>query len=137
MKRFHHVTLPVLLVLAGCNRDAQPPRTSAPAQHQSPAGEAGTLGEARKGFQTKLLRRESAKEPVPPPPPKVFRMVRYDAPAGQLAAYLSPDPKDGKKHPAIIWITGGDCNTIGDVWTPARPSDDQTAAAFRKAGIGM
>src|SRR5436305_720847 len=56
---------------------------------------------------------------------------------GPTAAYLSPDPRDGKKHPAIIWITGGDCNSIGDVWTPEPRDNDQTAAAYRKAGILM
>lgn len=137
MKRFHHLTLPALLVLAGCNQEGQSPRTAPPAQPQTAARQAATLAEARQGFQTKLLRRESAKEPVPQPPPKVFRIVRYDTPAGQLAAYLSPDPKDGKKHPAIIWITGGDCNTIGDVWTAMPANNDQTAAAYRKAGIVM
>ena len=137
MKRFKHFTLLVLLVLAGCNQEGQPPRTSPPAPQPSAGSGAATLAEARKGFETKLLRRESAKEPVPQPPSKVFRIVRYDAPAGQLAAYLSPDPKDGKKHPAIIWITGGDCNTIGDVWSAAPADNDQTAAAFRKAGIVM
>src|SRR2546430_17631493 len=54
-----------------------------------------------------------------------------------MAAYLSPDPRDGKKHPAIIWITGGDCNSIGDVWSPAPRANDQTASAFWKAGIIM
>jgi dipeptidyl aminopeptidase/acylaminoacyl peptidase len=137
MTRFNHFTLPVLLVLTGGNQDGQPSRTSPAAQQQNPASAAATLAEARNGFQTKLLRRESAKEPVSQPPPKVFRTVRYDAPAGQLAAYLSPDPKDGKKHPAIIWITGGDCNTIGDVWSAAPADNDQTAAAFRQAGIVM
>jgi dipeptidyl aminopeptidase/acylaminoacyl peptidase len=67
----------------------------------------------------------------------VFRTVSYDAPNGKHAAYLTPDPKDGKKHPAVIWITGGDCNSIGDVWSPAPPSNDQTAADYRKAGIVM
>ena len=54
-----------------------------------------------------------------------------------MAAYLSPDPGDSKKHPAIIWITGGDCNSIGDVWSPAPRENDQTASAYRKAGIVM
>ena len=57
---------------------------------------------------------------------------------GLLAAYLTPDPGDGRKHPAIIWITGGDCNTIDrGVWAQADPSNDQTAGAFREAGIVM
>jgi dipeptidyl aminopeptidase/acylaminoacyl peptidase len=67
----------------------------------------------------------------------VFRLVRYDAPAGKLAAYLTPDPGDGRKHPAIVWITGGDCNSIGEVWKDAPRENDQTAAAYRKAGIVM
>src|SRR6185369_14722681 len=55
---------------------------------------------------------------------------------GWLPAYLTADPRDGRKHPAIVWITGGDCNTIDDgIFKPAPASDDQTAGAFRRAGI--
>jgi acetyl esterase/lipase len=62
----------------------------------------------------------------------------FDAPSGQLAAFLSPDPNDGKKHPAIIWITGGDCNTLDDgFWKKGSPNGDQTASGFREAGIPM
>jgi dipeptidyl aminopeptidase/acylaminoacyl peptidase len=61
--------------------------------------------------------------------------VQYDSPVGKLNAYLSSLPRDGKKHPAIIWITGGDCNSIGDVWSRAAKSNDQTASAYRLAGI--
>jgi len=99
----------------------------------------GSLAEARKGFQTKLIRKESAGVPVPQPPPDLFRVIRYDSPAGNLASLLSPDPKDGKKHPAIIWITGGDCNTIDDsIWNMRPANVDQTfqaANTFRNAGI--
>jgi hypothetical protein len=128
MKQLIHFPLLALLALVGCNRQEGQPKNQ--------GGQASSLTEARKGFQTKIVRRQSKKEPVPDPPANVFRTVRYDAPAGKLAAYLSPDPK-GKKHPAIIWITGGDCNTIGDVWSHAPADNDQTAAAFRKAGIVM
>jgi dipeptidyl aminopeptidase/acylaminoacyl peptidase len=96
-----------------------------------------TLTEARKGFQTKLARRESAHEPVATPPEGVFQVVRYTSSAGELPAYLTPDPGDGARHPAIVWITGGDCNTIGDVWSKADPRNDQTASAYREAGIVM
>ena len=99
------------------------------------AKKAPTLAEARRGFKTKLAPREMPAEPLPEPPAKVFRLVRYDAPAGKLAAYISPDPKNGKKNPAIVWITGGDCNSIGELWNPRPKDNDQTAAAFRKAGI--
>jgi dipeptidyl aminopeptidase/acylaminoacyl peptidase len=138
MKQLLHFALLAHLALAGCNRrDAPAPRTPSPSQPSNPGHEAGSLTEARKGFQTRLVRRESAGEPVPNPPPKVFRTVRYDAPAGKLAAYLSPDPNDGKKRPAILWIHGGDSNIIGDVCKNAPASNDQTAGAFRKAGIVM
>lgn len=98
---------------------------------------AATLPEARKGFQTKLARQERADEPVEQPPPELFGVVKYKSPAGDMAAYLTPDPKDGKKHPAIVWITGGDCNTIGDVWSDGPATNDQTASAYRKAGLVM
>lgn len=96
-----------------------------------------SLLEARRGFKTNLRLRRGAKESPEQAPAKIFQTITYPAPPGNLAAYLSPDPRDGKKHPAIIWITGGDCNSIGDVWSPAPRANDQTAAAFRKAGIIM
>ncbi|MFO0936942.1 MAG: prolyl oligopeptidase family serine peptidase [Gemmataceae bacterium] len=71
------------------------------------------------------------------PPVGLFRPVDYKSPIGELGAYLTLTIKDGKKHPAIIWIHGGDCNSIGDVWTPASASNDQTAAQYRKAGLVM
>jgi dipeptidyl aminopeptidase/acylaminoacyl peptidase len=96
------------------------------------------LTETRRGFQTTLAPRPSDKQPVPDPPPGLFRTVRYESPAGKLAAYLTPDPKDGKKHPSIIWITGGDCNSIDQgCWKEGPPNNDQSASAFRKAGIVM
>jgi len=119
-------SLPVaLLVVASCT----PNRTV--------SAEANSLLEARRGFKTTLVPQKSAKESPEQAPPKIFRTITYPAPAGNLAAYLSPDPRDGKKHPEIIWISGGDCNSIGDVWSPALRANDQTAAAFRKAGIIM
>jgi len=55
-----------------------------------------------------------------------------------MAAYVSPSPKDGKKHPAILWLIGGFSNGIGDTpWADAPPDNDQSASAYRKAGIIM
>jgi prepilin-type processing-associated H-X9-DG protein len=96
-----------------------------------------TLAEARKGFRTTLTQRRRADEPIDQPPASVFRVVSYKSEPGDFAAYLTPDPGDGQKHPAIIWIRGGDCNSIGDVWTAMPASNDQTAAAYRQAGIVM
>jgi alpha/beta superfamily hydrolase len=136
----------LLLALAGCDGDkpsarkasgptsANPPRRSAPAPRPP---EPATLAEARQGFRTTLLRQESAKEPVPTPPAASgLQVVRYDSPAGSLAAYLSKVPADGKKHPAIVWVFGGFDNGIGDTaWERATPDNDQSAAAFRQAGV--
>jgi dipeptidyl aminopeptidase/acylaminoacyl peptidase len=96
------------------------------------------LAEARASFKTKIVRKDQPGDAPDQPPAKIFNLVQYDSAVGKLHAYLSPDPKDGKKHPAIIWITGGDCNTIdGGCWKPQRPQNDQSARAFREAGIIM
>jgi len=127
--KINHCAILGILLLAGCGRqEGRLPRQT---------DNALSLVEARRGFKTTLTGQESGKQAVPEPPPRLFRTARYDSPVGKLAAYLTPDPRDGKKHPAIIWITGGDCNTIGEVWEEAPVSNDQTAAAFRKAGIVM
>ena len=138
MRRLRFALL-VLFILAGCGpqQSPQPPTTlRGPAPGQPDKGD--SLVEARRGFKTKLVISPRDPEPVPDPPPKVFRTVRYESPAGRLAAYLTPDPKDGKKHPANIWITGGDCNSIGQgCWKEGPPSNDQSASAYREAGIPM
>jgi hypothetical protein len=110
-----HVTVLSLILLAGCGRQDNQPKLGPTPGIRQPNQDI-SLTEARRGFQTKLIRRESASEPVPEPPPRLFRTVRYDSSVGKLAAYLSPAPQDGKKHAAIIWITGGDCNSIDNVW---------------------
>ena len=125
-------------ILTGCVRKADEPavKGAAPAGGTPATASAGSLADARKGFQTKLVRQESAKEPVTVPPAKVFRVVKYDAPKGKMSAYLSLEKTDGKKHPAIIWITGGDSNSIDQAcWKPAPVTNDQTARAFPELGI--
>ncbi|HWH68599.1 MAG TPA: prolyl oligopeptidase family serine peptidase [Candidatus Sulfotelmatobacter sp.] len=45
---------------------------------------------------------------------------------------------DGRKHPAILWIFGGFGNSIGEIaWLPSPPENDQSASAFRRAGLIM
>ncbi len=92
---------------------------------------------ARKDFKTVVQLPSGDPEAPPVPPAGVFQLVEYPAAIGKLPAYLTPDPKDGKKHPAIIWITGGDCDSIGDMWHPQPRDNDQSAAAFRQAGLVM
>ena len=95
--------------------------------------------EARQGFTTKLLREERIGEaPEEPPTSSKLKLVQYPAPLGQNADYLSADPDDGKKHPAIIWLVGGFSNSIGAIaWTPGPASNDQSASGFRDHGILM
>jgi acetyl esterase/lipase len=132
MMRF---VLVVLVLLAGCDKAKSSKRGGDSPSNGSPPA-AQTLADARSGFQTALTKQLKGNEPVETPPPNVLRIVQYSSPAGNLAAYLSNIPKDGKKHPAIIWICGGFGNDIGDTfWKPASPSNDQSASAFRAAGV--
>jgi acetyl esterase/lipase len=139
MTRFLPLALAAAL-LVGCAKLV--PKPPAPAASASPDGDqpdtSKTLVEARKGFKTNVVRKVGDRDPVPEPPTKAFRLVRYDAPPGKLAAYLTADPGDGKKRPAIVWITGGDCNSIDDgVCQDGPPENDQSASQYRKAGVVM
>ncbi|MCA9043033.1 MAG: prolyl oligopeptidase family serine peptidase [Planctomycetaceae bacterium] len=96
----------------------------------------GNLTDAKQGFVTKITK--SGEDFGPPETPiAYFDLIHYDSPVGKLAAYVSKDRGDGEKHPAIVWITGGDNNSIGDVWTPMGYDNDQGASAFREAGFVM
>ena len=112
-------------VLCGCS--------SRSAEQSWPAGT--SLADARRGFVTRIVTTGKQEAPAPAPPPGVFNLIHYKSPAGDLAAYVTPDPRDGAKHPAIVWITGGDCNSINELWVERPRANDQTAAAYRKAGI--
>ena len=96
-----------------------------------------SLTEARQGFTTKIVREEEQPGPPDTPTRGEFRLVHYRSPVGKLAAYVTVDPRDGNKHPAIVWITGGDCNSIGDVWSRRPRDNEQSARAFREQGIVM
>lgn len=101
-------------------------------------GAVSALTVARRGFFTHLLRRESINEAPDPPPPGVLELVSYPGPLGAMAAYVSPSPDDGRRHPAIIWLIGGSSNSIGSTaWEPQPPDNDQSASGFRAAGIVM
>ncbi len=124
-----------LIVTIGCdatsNSSSSSPAPSAP----SPPKTKQTLSEARKGFVTRIVKSGESEGAPDSPPGNEFKLIHYQSPAGRLAAYVTTDPGDGKKRPAIIWITGGVNNSIGDVWTPSDRRNDQSVSAFRKAGI--
>lgn len=128
----------VLLLLSLCLTPGCRAATPAPlpAESRQGAAQKTTLVEARHDHAPKLVRREAGTEPVPAPPKALFRTVYYKSDVGKLAAYLSQSPQDGKKHPAIIWVFGGFGNDLGGTaWRQASPDNDQSASAFRKAGI--
>jgi dienelactone hydrolase len=97
----------------------------------------GHLKDALIGFKTETTRSIHSNDRNPPSKPLagVLDVVKFDSKVGRLSAYITPLKADGKKHPAIIWLTGGDSSTIGDVWTPQPDDNDQSAAAFRDAGL--
>jgi acetyl esterase/lipase len=119
--------------------DAPPPRAHVLPDASGPHHDgASALLRARTAFATRLKPLAIPHEALAIPPATApFTVVRYAATPGPLAAYLSKDPGDGARHPAIVWITGGDCNSIDDIWTPQRPDNDQGAAQFRQAGVVM
>ena len=95
-----------------------------------------TLKQAREGFVTKLIPQPREKTPVPAPPPNMFQLVHYDSPKGKLPAYLSLDPHDGKRHPVIIWIMGGEGHSIDEyLWKAPDMSNDQSVSAYRDSGV--
>ena len=129
-------TIPLLAALGLVLLTACRP-SSTPASAGSELDDGKTLVQARAEASTRLIRQIRDGTAPPTPPEGVFDLIRYPAPSGSLAAYLTPRPTAPGKHPAIVWMTGGDSNTIGDVWSPQPPENDQSAAAYREAGIVM
>lgn len=136
-----------LVAIISCDREPDAvPQAADPTPEAKTQPESGneapeariTLTDARKGFVTKLVEPGPQEEAAAVPPEgSGFEMVHYSSPAGELGAYLTTDPGDGKKHPAIVWLTGGDTNSIGPVWEPRPLNNDQSASQFREAGIVM
>lgn len=106
-------------------------------------GEIGARGgnsfaKARHGFATQVTDPARPTSPPPQPPPHWFVRSDYVNPQNHtLLGYISPDPADGRRHPAILWLGGGDTNTLGDFWTSGPDENDQSARAFREAGVVM
>lgn len=88
-------------------------------------------------YQTKIRVESTIKTPLPKPPPQLFKLVHYDSEDMSLAAFVTTDPADQKKRPAIVWLTGGESNTLSDFWRKGSKSNDQTASPYRDAGVVM
>lgn len=97
-----------------------------------------TRAAALQGFRTALARPPEQAPRLPSPPATLFVRSNYLAMTNPEApAFVTPDPKDGRKHPAIIWLTGGDTSTLVDFWLQGPDNNDQSARAFREAGVVM
>jgi acetyl esterase/lipase len=93
----------------------------------SPVG----LVEARAANPSSLVRGQfDADGPAPNPPADIYDVVRYPSSVGNLVAYVTPDPGDGKKHPAVLWAHGGFGGIGKEEW-----DDELEAAPFRKSGL--
>ena len=97
---------------------------------------AATLSAAKQGFATKVSVPGSGAA-LPQPPADLFIRSDYASDGRTLAAFVTPDPRDGEKHPAIVWLTGGDSSSLDDFWSAGSADNDQSASAFREAGIVM
>ncbi len=98
------------------------------------------LATAHSKFQTEIVDNSFQGDGKPITPPKnKFLLINYEAKDGNMDAFLTPDPKDGKKHPAVIWLIGGYGGIGNDdyFWTDQPAENDQTGRAFRDAGIVM
>jgi len=93
------------------------------------------LRELRTSFKTTIHNDDTDTSPAATPPADIFEVVRYAAPLGDQVAYVTPIRGEGKK-PAVVWIAGGFDWGIGSTaWDPAPRSNDQSARAFRDAGL--
>lgn len=94
------------------------------------------LATARANFKTQIAIANRSPTPLPTPPRDLFIRSDYLSDGRRLAAYVTPD-KGGGPHPAIIWLTGGDTNSLDEFWIAGPPSNDQSASAFRNSDVVM
>jgi alpha/beta superfamily hydrolase len=110
------------------------------AKERAALAEAGQpdLGQSRHGFETKVALPAGDPDPLPRPPSELFVRSDYKNPKNyRLPGFITPDPRDGQRHPAILWLSGGDTNALGDFWIAGPDANDQSARAFREAGVVM
>lgn len=95
-----------------------------------------TLTDARRGFHTQVHDTSARSGPPPAPPADIFTLVHFASPVGPLPAYVTPRPADGKRRPAVVWLQGGfDPSLDSSAWERAPRDNDQSARAFREAGL--
>lgn len=92
------------------------------------------LAGARAGHKVTVAAQVRQSEQPRKPPARIMSTVHYPSSVGAISGYLTRVPDDGRQHPAIVWVSGGDL-AIGDFWSPKPRENDQSAAAFRERGV--
>lgn len=115
-----------LVFLVGCNGESDqatgPQRASLPDHNLDSFG--SDLAEARRGFETQLLTRGPAPQDFhEAAPPTGASEVEYPSGNLRLKAWLSDNPRDGEKRPAVVYLHGGWSFSAAD-WLDAAPFVD-------------
>src|SRR2546423_6141829 len=111
---------------------------------RSGGGGGADLAAARAGHSTKLTRSgTSPQEYQDQAPPPDVRVVEYMSGPLKLKAWLTPDPRSGKKFPAVVYVHGGFgfgrggldgtqpyCSAGFVVMTPTLPGEKGNAGRF-------
>jgi dipeptidyl aminopeptidase/acylaminoacyl peptidase len=123
--RHRHVTRPcsiaVLILACSLANGCQPPAATKTAATAVLSPQPDDLSKARGAFVTKLR----VKGPAPQrfldqKPPAGVNLVEYRSGDLRLKGWLSADPGDGKKRPAVVYLHGGWAFGEGD-WDDAAP----------------
>jgi dienelactone hydrolase len=131
----------LVLALSGCGRSDSSNGSQSTTRNDSelvPANAAikpplgPPLHERRAAFATSLSKDipELERDELVEPPRGMYEAVRYNSAIGPLRAYVTPDPRDGKKHPAVLDCHGGFGGVGAWLWDPP----DYTRP-FRDAGL--
>jgi dipeptidyl aminopeptidase/acylaminoacyl peptidase len=119
--------LAATLLLGACRTEVRPAAAAPEAQR--------SLTELRRAFRTRVRDTPEERSAAPTPPPGLFEKVAYPAPLGKNVAYVTP-VKPGAKRPAVLWVQGGFNWSVDESgWQPAPRENDQSARAFREAGL--
>ncbi len=82
------------------------------------------FAQARSGFKTKLVRQgQSPQMGEPLQTPAGASEIEYRSGNLTLKAFVTPDPGDGQKHPAVLFLHGGFAFGDGD-WEMPQPYRD-------------
>lgn len=131
------VLLMLTCLLASCNNKDNEKSQNERKQYSFELAEEDFVT-AFSNFKTKIVDNSFVGDGEPMTPPEdIFSLIYYPAKDGEMAAFLTPDPKDGKKNPAVIWLVGGYGGIGNDdyFWSNQPINNDQTGSAFRKDGI--